>query len=139
MKELSKETISKLVGMAAEAREHSYSPYSQYAVGAALLTESGRIYQGCNIENAGYTATVCAERTAFFKAVFDGERDFAAIAVVADGFRLGYPCGVCRQVMAEFCEPDFQIITADKKQKQISIVSFEALLPHPFGPKDLGK
>lgn len=95
-----------LIKAAMEAKEHAYVPYSHFRVGAALLTKSSKVYQGCNIENAGYSSTNCAERTAFFKAVYDGEREFAAIAINGDGDDYLYPCGVCRQVMAEFCEPD---------------------------------
>lgn len=102
-----------LVAMAKEAMTHAYAPYSGYKVGAALLCADGAVYQGCNIENASYTPTICAERTAFFKAVYDGHRDFTAIAVCGgkDGVITGAfpPCGVCRQVMREFCGDDFQI------------------------------
>ena len=90
-----------------------------------------------NIENAGFTPTVCAERTAFFKAVYDGHRAFRAIAVIATGEEMGFPCGVCRQVMAEFCEKDFVIITANRDRSQVDVSAFEQLLPHSFGPKDL--
>ena len=107
MKKLTKAEIDLLLDKAQEARDHSYAPYSRYNVGAALLTADGQIYQGCNIENAGFTPTVCAERTAFFKAVYDGHRAFRAIAVIATGEEQGFPCGVCRQVMAEFCDKDF--------------------------------
>ena len=100
-----------LCARAVEAMGHAYAPYSGYKVGAALLCADGTVYQGCNIENASYTRTVCAERTAFFKAVYDGHRDFTAIAVCGgkDGVITGAfpPCGVCRQVMREFCEDDF--------------------------------
>ena len=102
-----------LIALAVEAMGHAYVPYSGYKVGAALLGADGTVYQGCNIENASYTPTVCAERTAFFKAVYDGKRDFSAIAVVGgkDGVLTGTfpPCGVCRQVMREFCTDDFKI------------------------------
>ena len=106
-----------LLQFAIEARKQSYSPYSNFRVGAALLTKSGKVYGGCNIENASYGPTVCAERTAFFKAVYDGHRDFTAIAVCGgkDGVITGGfpPCGVCRQVMREFCEDDFIIYMVD--------------------------
>lgn len=106
-------TAEELIELAKEAMTHAYVPYSGYQVGAALLTADGRIYQGCNIENASYTPTICAERSAFFKAVYDGVRDFKAIAVVGgkDGAISGFfpPCGVCRQVMREFCKDDFMI------------------------------
>lgn len=108
-----------LIERAKEAMHNSYAPYSHFNVGAALLTSDGRIYTGCNIENASYTPTVCAERTAFFKAISEGERNFAAIAIAGgkDGVigAPAAPCGVCRQVMAEFCKKDFVIYTADSK------------------------
>lgn len=103
----------KLMKLAKEAMQHAYVPYSSYKVGAALLCADGTVYQGCNIENASYTPTVCAERSAFFKAVYDGKRDFTAIAVCGgkEGTITGFfpPCGVCRQVMREFCKDDFRI------------------------------
>ncbi len=126
-----------LLKLAREARDHSYSPYSHYAVGAALLTKDGRIYQGCNIENASFTPTICAERTAFFKAIFDGVRDFAAIAVIGTGEMPAYPCGVCRQVMAEFCDGDFIIITSNRDGSEVVTETLDRMLPHRFGPKDL--
>ena len=138
MKRLTQQEIDRLLDLAEEARDHSYAPYSKYNVGAALLTADGQVYQGCNIENAGFTPTVCAERTAFFKAVYDGHRAFRAIAVIATGDEMGFPCGVCRQVMAEFCEKDFLIITANRDRSKVDISDFETLLPHSFGPKDLG-
>ena len=138
MNQLTHEEIELLLDKAQEARDRSYAPYSHYNVGAALLTADGRIYQGCNIENAGYTPTVCAERTAFFKAIYDGHRAFRAIAVIATGEEMGFPCGVCRQVMAEFCEKDFIIVTANRDRTKVDVSSFETLLPHSFGPKDLG-
>ena len=107
----------KLIELAKQAMARAYAPYSGYQVGAALLCEDGTVYQGCNIENASYTPTVCAERSAFFKAVYDGKRAFRAIAVC--GGRAGViagvfpPCGVCRQVMREFCKDDFLIYMAD--------------------------
>lgn len=131
----------KLIQSALEAREHSYAPYSHYQVGAALLTKEGKVYQGCNIENAGYTPTNCAERTAFFKAVYEGERDFEAIAVAGSpaGECTGYaaPCGVCRQVMMEFCDPEtFRVIVA-KSVSEYKEFTLEELLPMGFGPKNL--
>ena len=137
MNTLTQQEIDLLLDKAQEARDHSYAPYSKYNVGAALLTADGRIYQGCNIENAGFTPTICAERTAFFKAVYDGHRAFRAIAVIATGEEMGFPCGVCRQVMAEFCDGDFLIITANKDRTRVDVSPFEILLPHSFGPKDL--
>lgn len=137
MNALTQQEIDHLLDLAEEARDHSYAPYSKYHVGAALLTADGQVYQGCNIENAAFTPTNCAERTAFFKAVYDGHRAFKAIAVIATGEEMGFPCGVCRQVMAEFCDRDFIIITANKDRSKVDVSPFETLLPHSFGPKDL--
>ena len=130
-----------LIRMALEAREQAYVPYSKYMVGAALLTKEGRVYKGCNIENAAYTPTNCAERTAFFQAVSEGERNFEAIAVVG-GYKgapvdYAYPCGVCRQVMMEFCNPkSFRIITAISEEEYLER-TLEEILPHGFGPENL--
>lgn len=138
---LDKTMIEKLIGTAVNMTKMSYSPYSDFRVGAALLAKNGQIYTGCNIENAGYTPTNCAERTAFFKAVSEGVRDFEAIAVVG-GLHgklndLTAPCGVCRQVMMEFCDPKtFQIIMATDKDNY-QVMSLGELLPMGFGPKDL--
>jgi len=129
----------KLVSLASDAMRHSYSPYSHFCVGAALLTDDGEIYTGANLENAAYTPTVCAERVAFFKAVFDGKRSFKAIAVVGgkDGVieSFTYPCGVCRQVMREFCGGDCKIIVSDGKE--IREHTLDEILPYSFGPDDL--
>lgn len=103
---------NELVRLAVEARENSYSPYSGFKVGAALLTKSGKVYKGCNIENGAFSPTNCAERTAVFTAVSDGEKDFSAIAVVGGADEINAfcpPCGVCRQVLSEFCDKDFEI------------------------------
>ena len=111
-----------LIEAAIEARTSSYSPYSTYKVGAALLCGDGTIYKGCNIENAAYGDTICAERVAIFKAVFDGKRDFSAIAIVGGKGELcsfAFPCGSCRQVMSEFCEKDFKIVLFDGKSTEI--------------------
>ncbi len=135
-------TNEELILEAKKARKHAYVPYSHFQVGAALVTKSGKIYYGCNIENAAYTPTNCAERTAFFKAVYDGEREFEKIAVVGgpeetEGDELCPPCGVCRQVMMEFCEPEtFQIILANGKDKYIQC-SLKEMLPFGFGPENL--
>ncbi len=126
-----------LLKLAAEARDHSYSPYSHYSVGAALLTKDGRIYQGCNIENASFTPTICAERTAFFKAVFDGVREFRAIAIIGSGELPAFPCGVCRQVMSEFCDGDFVLVVSNRDGSEIMIETLDQMMPHRFGPKDL--
>ena len=126
-----------LLDLAQEARARSYSPYSNYAVGAALLCADGTVYQGCNIENASFGDTVCAERCAMFKAVYDGKREFTAIAVIGSGESPAFPCGICRQVMAEFCEKAFLIITANCDRTAVSTDTLAELLPHSFGPKDL--
>ena len=133
--------IEEMIDLAIEQLNYSYTPYSGFKVGAALLTKEGKIYTGCNIENAAYTPTNCAERTAFFKAVSEGERAFQAICVVGgkDGILTEYaaPCGVCRQVMMEFCDPDtFQIILATSKD-QYEIFTLKELLPLGFGPNNL--
>ena len=133
--------IEKLIDTAIEQLKYSYTPYSNFKVGAALLAKSGEIFTGCNIENASYTPTNCAERTAFFKAVSEGVRDFQAICIVGgkDGNLTGYtaPCGVCRQVMMEFCDPKtFQIILAVDKERY-EIYTLEELMPLGFGPLNL--
>ena len=133
--------IEKLIDTAIEQLKFSYTPYSNFKVGAALLTRSGKIYTGCNIENASYTPTNCAERTAFFKAVSEGVREFRAICIVGgkDGKLTEYtaPCGVCRQVMMEFCDPKtFQIILAVDKERY-EIYTLEELMPLGFGPLNL--
>ena len=130
-----------LIIEALEARKKAYTPYSHFQVGAALLTKSGKVYRGCNIENASYTPTICAERTAFFKAVSEGEKEFVKIAVVGspegEPVRLAFPCGVCRQVMAEFCQADeFQIIPAIS-ENEYEVYTLKELLPFGFGPEDL--
>lgn len=136
--------IKELITAAIEARRKSYSPYSHYQVGAALLTADGQIVTGCNIENAAYGPSNCAERTAFFKAVSEGICDFSAIAIVGspEGEALtqfAYPCGVCRQVMMEFCEPlRFQVIVA-KSEEDYRVMTLAELLPEAFGPKNVSE
>ena len=128
-----------LIKAAMEAKEHAYVPYSHFRVGAALLARDGRVFQGCNIENAGYTPTNCAERTAFFKAIYEGVRDFEAIAVNGDAEDYLYPCGVCRQVMAEFCDPKtFRILVSNKNGDYLEY-TLEQLLPGAFTPEELEK
>ena len=134
---MERELQEQLRKLAAEARDHSYSPYSHYSVGAALLTKDGRIYQGCNIENASFTPTICAERTAFFKAIFDGVREFAAIAIIGSGDSPAFPCGVCRQVMSEFCDGDFEIVVSNRDGSEVVTETLNQMMPHRFGPKDL--
>lgn len=128
-----------LIKAAMEAKEHAYVPYSHFRVGAALLARDGRVFQGCNIENAGYTPTNCAERTAFFKAVYEGVRDFEAIAVNGDADDYLYPCGVCRQVMAEFCDPKtFRILVSNKNGAYLEY-TLEQIFPGAFTPEELEK
>lgn len=131
----------KMIDLAIEQLRYSYTPYSHFKVGAALLAKDGKLYTGCNIENAAYTPTNCAERTAFFKAVSEGEREFQAICIVGgkDGVLTEYaaPCGVCRQVMMEFCNPEtFKIILATGKE-HYEIFTLKELLPLGFGPDNL--
>ena len=132
-------TPEKLCELAKEAMTHSYSPYSGYKVGAALLCKDGVVYTGCNIENAAYTPTICAERTAMFKAVYDGQRAFAAIAVCGgkDGVITGRfpPCGVCRQVMREFCSDDFKVYLVTPEGYQETTLG--QLLPESFSVCDM--
>lgn len=115
--------------------EESYSPYSKFAVGAALLAKDGTIYRGCNIENAAYSAANCAERTALFSAIADGKREFEAIAVVSSSGDFTYPCGVCRQVIAELM-PEGKIVLSNKED-QVKIYTLDDILPHSFTRKDL--
>lgn len=135
-------TNAELILEAKKARERAYAPYSKYMVGAALLTRSGKLYHGCNIENAAYGPTNCAERTAFFKAIYDGEREFEKIAIVGgmQGMEADdtcAPCGVCRQVMMEFCNPkSFKIVLANGKDKEMEL-TLEELFPYGFGPENL--
>lgn len=135
-------TNAELILEAKKAREHAYVPYSHHSVGAALVTKSGKIYYGCNVESASYTPTNCAERTAFFTAVCDGEREFEKIAVVGgmegtDGNAPCAPCGVCRQVMMEFCDPEnFKIVLANGEDRQLEF-TLKELLPLGFGPANL--
>ena len=133
--------VKELIQSAYEAQSRSYSPYSGFATGAALEADNGRIFLGCNIENAAYSPTNCAERTAFFKAVSEGVRTFTRIAIVGNypGREGDYcaPCGVCRQVMAEFCDPEtFQVILA-RSPEEYRVYLLKNLLPVGFGPSDL--
>lgn len=140
-KTMDRDCIQKMIDLAEEQLKYSYTPYSHFKVGAALLTKGGKLYTGCNIENAAYTPTNCAERTAFFKAVSEGEREFQAICIVGgnDGVLTEYtaPCGVCRQVMMEFCNPEtFQIILATGRE-QYEVFTLKEMLPFGFGPNNL--
>ena len=129
-----------LIETAVKAREMAYAPYSHYKVGAALLAKSGKIYIGCNVENASFTPTNCAERTAFFKAISEGDREFEMIAIVAgkDGEELSKnctPCGVCRQVMTEFCDKDFKIILGTPDD--FKVLTLEEIMPYSFTATEL--
>ncbi|MDD5923991.1 MAG: cytidine deaminase [Clostridia bacterium] len=135
-------TQLELIALAKEAAKHAYTPYSHFTVGAALLTKEGKVYLGCNIENASYSPTNCAERTAFFKAIFEGERNFEAIAIVGglngDFKNYSPPCGVCRQVIREFCDDDFRIILG-KNDDEFIDEPLKAFLPYGFAPSNLEK
>lgn len=135
--------VKEMIETAFDMLKHSYTPYSHWKVGAGLLDSNGKIWGGCNIENAAYTPCSCAERTAFFKAVSEGQTEFNAIAVVGgdEGNVKDFcaPCGVCRQVMREFCDPKtFRIILA-KSKDEYKIRTLEEMLPDSFGPSTLGK
>lgn len=123
--------INILLDNAIKALNNAYAPYSKFHVGAAALTDSGKIYHGCNIENASYGATNCAERTAIFKAVSEGERKIKAVAIVSDGGGFTPPCGICRQVMAEFMEDDGLIILGDNKG-EAKVYRLKDMLPLSF-------
>ena len=141
---MEKQRREELIAGALEARERAYAPYSHYAVGAALLTKSGVVYPGCNIENSAYGPSNCAERTAVFSAVARGEREVAAIAVVgkftdgspAGGDGFAYPCGVCRQVLAEFCSPKDFLVLLENAQGERKALTLGELLPYGFVLKD---
>ena len=138
---MEKREYRELIRAALSARELSYSPYSNYRVGAALLTESGEVFTGCNIENAAYTPAVCAERTAFFKAVSEGCREFSAIAIAGspagEMSQLSWPCGVCRQVMMEFCDPERFLVIVAISEENYRARRLKELLPEGFGPANL--
>lgn len=138
-------TYDELVELALEARQMAYTPYSHFKVGAALMTKEGKVYKGCNIENASYTPTNCAERTAFFKAISEGEKEFSALAIVGgfeDQEELEFcsPCGVCRQVIREFCDDDFKIILLTNQKNganEYKVYDLTEILPLSFGPIDM--
>lgn len=143
---LDREISQKLIREALAARERAYTPYSHFQVGAALLCQDGSVYGGCNVENAAYTPTNCAERTAFFKAVSEGRQNFVAIAIVGgpEGSRLAErqycaPCGVCRQVMMEFCTPEEFVVILARSPEDYREYLLEELLPRGFGPGDLSE
>ena len=129
--------FAELIQKAKEAKEQAYAPYSGFHVGAALLCKDGTIFTGCNIENSAYGPTNCAERTAIFKAVSEGFREFEAIAIISDSKQPTAPCGVCRQVMAEFCDPEaFQVVMA-KSPEDYKVYTLGELLPKAFSPETL--
>ena len=130
--------VKNMLRMANEARDRAYAPYSNFRVGACLKGATGAYYLGCNIENAAYSPSNCAERTAMFKAVYEEERQFDAIAIVWDGENPAVPCGVCRQVLAEFCDPEMPVICANRKG-EYKLVAMGDLLPDAFLPRDLEK
>lgn len=139
--DLSEAQITELIDKALEMTHRSYAPYSHFTVGAALLTKKGRVYGGCNIENAAYSPGNCAERTAIFKAVSEGEKDMRAIAIVGgrETVVTDYcpPCGVCRQVMREFCNPKEFVIILAKSRTEYKLLTLEEMLPDSFGPENL--
>ena len=128
-------TISKLKKIAQQALNNSYSPYSKFKVGAALLTKGGEVFAGCNIENASYSTTTCAERCAIFKAVSEGHKDFEIMVLTTDNDTLSSPCGSCLQVLSEFCNENFKIIIFNSNSKKD--YTLKDFLPRPFDPKDL--
>jgi cytidine deaminase len=130
--------VERLVNEAKAAREIAYAPYSKFKVGAALLTKDGKVYRGCNIENAAYSMCNCAERTALFKAYSEGDKEFTMLAVIADTPRPVPPCGACRQVMVELCPPDMPVVLANL-QGDTEQTTVKELLPGAFSPVDLGK
>ena len=136
MSKLEEKEREHMLDLAYEAMERAYTPYSHFNVGACLKGESGKYYLGCNVESASYTPTNCAARTAVFKAVSEGERNFSAIAIVCSGKNPAAPCGVCRQVLREFCRDDMPVVFADNNRNYIESTLGE-LLPHSFGPEDL--
>ena len=138
MKRVNEKELQHMLDMAYEAMAHAYAPYSGFQVGACLKAASGRYYLGCNIENAAYSPTNCAERTAVFKAVYEGERSFDAIAIVCSGNSPAFPCGVCRQVLSEFCGPETPVLCANAHRESV-LCTLGELLPHSFGREDLEK
>lgn len=136
MNKIDQRELDRMLDMAYEAMERSYAPYSHFNVGACLRAKNGKYYCGCNIENAAFTPTNCAERTALFHAVYEGEREFDAIAVVCTGENPAYPCGVCRQALSEFCSLDMPVYCGSGSRKT-ELLTLGQLLPRSFGPRDL--
>ncbi|MDD2521965.1 MAG: cytidine deaminase [Anaerolineaceae bacterium] len=137
MKDLTTETKQELIDQACLYQQRAYSPYSHYAVGAAVLAEDGQVYGGANIENSAYPSGLCAERVAIFKAISEGNRQIEAVAVVTSNG--GSPCGACRQVMREFAEADMPVILADDQGNVVFESTMDGILPRSFGPEDLEK
>lgn len=138
MKQLHEFEVKKMLRMASEAKERAYSPYSGFSVGACLKASSGAYYLGCNIENAAFSPTICAERCAMSKAIYEGERQFEGIAIISDSLNPTAPCGVCRQVLAEFCDIDMPVICSDRDGNYV-ILELGELLPMSFTQKDIEK
>lgn len=141
MTDINADTIKNMINLAIEQIKYSYAPYSDFKVGAVLMSKTGKLYTGCNIENAAYTPTNCAERTAFFKAISQGEREFMGICIVGGKGgkieEMTAPCGVCRQVMMEFCNPEsFEIILA-VNENNYKIFKLKEILPLGFGPENI--
>lgn len=136
MLEISPSVQKEMLALASEACSRAYAPYSHYRVGACLRTAEGKYYCGCNIENAAFTPTNCAERTALFTAVYEGERSFSAIAIVCSGEEPAYPCGVCRQALSEFCPPDMPVFVRSATGKE-GTTTLSELLPYSFGKADV--
>ncbi|MFD2679950.1 cytidine deaminase [Bacillus seohaeanensis] len=130
--------VEQLIQEARVARDRAYVPYSKFPVGAALLTVDGKVYHGCNIENAGYSMTNCAERTALFKAISEGDKQFKMLAVVADTSRPVSPCGACRQVISELCDQDMKVVLTNLNG-DIQELTVNELLPGAFSPEDLNE
>ena len=128
-------TDRELIQRAFEMHRVSYVPYSRFPVGAAILTQDGRVFTGCNVENAAYGSTICAERTALVKAVSEGVREFVALAVVGRGEDFCWPCGACRQMLREFA-PNLEVVVGNGK-KELTVIPLPELLPHSFGPESL--
>ncbi|HHW22103.1 MAG TPA: cytidine deaminase [Clostridiaceae bacterium] len=126
----------RLVSLAVEAKENAYVPYSGFHVGAALYADNGKVYTGCNVENASFGATICAERTAVVKAISDGAKKILAMAISSDSNSPTMPCGICRQVISEFCSPDMPLYLSNSRG-EYKAYSFEDLLPHSFKQSDM--
>lgn len=136
MKNIHDFEVKNMLRQANDARDRAYVPYSNFRVGACVKGATGAYYLGCNIENAAYSPTICAERSAMIKAVYEGEREFDAVAIVWDGDNPAVPCGVCRQVLAEFCDPEIPVICANRKG-EYKVLALGDLLPFAFTPEDL--